>query len=50
MLGENGGTTRGQENAGDQVEHVVRAVAEHDLVLGHAAPFGDLGDQVELVG
>ena len=50
MLGENGGTTGGQENAGDQVEHIIRAVAENDLILGNAAPFGDLGDEVELVG
>jgi hypothetical protein len=38
-----------QEHAGGQIEHVVRAVAQHHLLLGHAMALGDRGDQVELV-
>ncbi len=49
MLGEDGGAPRRQEDAGDQVEHIIRAVAQNDLILGNATPFGHLGDEVELV-
>ena len=49
VLGENCRAARCQENAGDQVEHVVGSVTKHNLVRGDAATLGDLGDQVELV-
>jgi hypothetical protein len=52
VLGENRRTARRQKDAGDQVEHVVRAVTEDDLVLakaGRPVRSATPGDQVELV-
>ena len=49
MPGKHGGTARCEENPGRQVEHVVRTIAQHHLLLRHAMAFGDRRDQLELV-
>jgi hypothetical protein len=49
MFREHRGASRRQENAGDEIEHVVGAVAEHDLLLACAEPLGQRRGEVELV-
>jgi hypothetical protein len=50
MLGKDGRTTRRQENAGDQVKHIVGAIAKHDLILRDSTAFSDRLDQIKLIG
>jgi hypothetical protein len=40
ILGEDRRASRREKHAGDQIEHVVRAVAEHDALAAEAAALG----------
>ena len=43
ILGKHRAGTWGQKGVGNEFQHVVRAIAQHDAVLCHAKGFGDFG-------